>query len=124
MQLRDELGEVVEGAAYARILENRAENRLGVQILERVADDDLPAERLRARLEYGYRLRQALHVDERRIGDIERGQIQDQRLEVQERLKTPLTDLRLIGRVGSIPGRILKDVALNGRRHDRTVVAL
>ena len=53
MQLRDKSGEVVEGAAYARILEKRAENRLGIQIPERVADDDLPAERLRARLEHG-----------------------------------------------------------------------
>ena len=121
MQLCDELGEVVEGAAYAGILEKRAENRLGVQILERIADDDLPAERLGARLEHGDRLRQALLVDEeggglrfcdavrkrhrlgrggclveqRGIGDIEPGQIRDQRLEVEKRLEAPLADLRL-----------------------------
>ena len=110
----------------------------------------LPAERLRARLQHGDRLRQALLVDEegvrlrlgdamrkrhrlgrggrlveqRGVGDIERGQIRDERLEVEKRLETPLADLRLIGRVGGIPGRILQDVALDGRRHDRAVVAL
>src|SRR3974390_1873450 len=150
MQLRDEPREVVEGAAYARILEKRAENHLGAQILERVADDDLPAERLRASFDHGYRLRQALLVDkegsglrlrdavrkrhrlghggrlvkERGIGDVERRQIRDERLEVQKRFETPLTNLRLIGRVGGIPGRILEDVALNSRRHDRAVVTL
>ena len=111
----------MEGAAYAGILEQRAENRLCLQILERVADDDLPAERLRACLEHRNGLRQALLVDEegvrlrlchavrkrhrfsggsrlvekRGIGDIEPGQIRDQRLEVQKRFETPLADLRL-----------------------------
>ena len=64
MQLRDKLGEVVEGATYAGILEKRAENRLCVQILERIAYDDLPAERIRARPEHRYGLRQALLVNE------------------------------------------------------------
>src|ERR1700730_3606215 len=148
MQLHDELGEVMEGAAYTWVLEQRAENRFCVQFLERIADDDLPAERLRARLEHGYRLRQALLVDEeggglrlrgaackrhrlgrggclvqeRGVGNIERGQIRDERLEVQKRFETSLADLRLIGRVGGVPGGILEDVALNGGRGECDVV--
>ena len=108
------------------------------------------AERLGAGLEHGDGLRQAPLVDEegvrlrlgdamgerhglgrggrlveqRGVGDIEPGQVADERLEVQQRLEAPLADLRLIRRVGGVPGRVLQDVALDRRRHDGAVIAL
>ncbi len=134
----------------ARILENRAENGGGVQILEGIADDDLPAERLRPGLEQRNRLRMAVFIDEkgpclgfcdalrnghcfgcrrrlveqRGVRDVQAGQIANHGLVIEQGLQPPLADFRLIGRIGGVPGRILEDIALNDRRGDGPVVAL
>ena len=52
-------------------------------------------------------------VKQRRIGDLESGEVADHGLEVQQGLEATLGDLRLIGRVGGVPARILEDVALD-----------
>ena len=140
----------MEIAAHARILKQRAEHRFGIQVLERIADDDLPAERLGAGFHDGNGLRQALFVDkegaglrlrhamgqrhrlcggsglveQRGIGDIEPRQIGDQRLEIEQRLEPALADLRLIRRIGRVPGGIFQDIALDRGRHDRAVITL
>ncbi len=56
-------------------------------------------------------------VEQRSVGDIEPGQVRDDRLKIEQRLKSPLADLRLIGRVSRVPCRILQNVALDRRRN-------
>ncbi|CAG7456097.1 hypothetical protein PICSAR144_03483 [Mycobacterium avium subsp. paratuberculosis] len=63
-------------------------------------------------------------VEHRGVGDLEAGQIGHHGLEVQQRLQPALADLRLIRRVGGVPGGVLQDVAQQHRRGQRVVVAL
>ena len=58
-------------------------------------------------------------VEERCIRDFHRGQIHDDRLEVQQCLEPALRDLRLIRRIRGVPRRILDHVALDDRRGHR-----
>ena len=62
-------------------------------------------------------------VEQRRVGDVERGEIAHHGLEVEERLQPSLRDLRLIGRVLRVPGGVLHHVAQDHRRRDAVVVA-
>ena len=142
--------EVSDFAGRAGILQQRAEHRRGIERGQRIADNDAPAERLGARSHHGNGLRMAIGIDEegflsvagqtmrhrhrfgrgsafieqRRIGDIEPGEIGDHGLEIQQGFEASLADLRLIRRVGRVPGRIFQDVALDHRRQDRPVIAL
>ena len=63
-------------------------------------------------------------VEQRGVGDVEPGEIADHGLEVEQRLQPALADLRLIRRIGRVPGRVLQDVALDHRRQDRAGIAL
>ena len=63
-------------------------------------------------------------VEQRRVRDLEPGEIDHHRLEVQQRLQPPLRDLRLIRRVRRVPAGILEDVPLDDRRRERVVVAV
>ncbi len=63
-------------------------------------------------------------VEHRGVGDLEAGQVGDHGLEVQQRLEPALADLRLVRRVGGVPGRVLEDVAAQHRRRQRVEVAL
>ena len=63
-------------------------------------------------------------VKERRAGDGQRGEVAHHGLEVQHRLEAALGDLRLVRRVGRVPGRILQHVAANHHGRDGVVVAL
>ena len=62
-------------------------------------------------------------IEQRRVRDVERGQIGDHRLEIQERFEPALRDLGLVGRVGGVPAGILQDVPLNHRRRDGVGIA-
>jgi hypothetical protein len=62
-------------------------------------------------------------IEQRRVRDVERGQIGDHRLEVQERFEPALRNLRLVRRVSRIPARILQNVPLDNRRRDRVGIA-
>jgi hypothetical protein len=62
-------------------------------------------------------------VEQARVGDVETGQVRDQRLEGQQRLEPALADLGLVGRVGGVPGGVLEHVAPHHGRGDRAVVA-
>ena len=114
-----------------------------------VGDHDLDAHALRAGADHLDRLRQGVGVDDegagrvalrtayerhrlgrrgalveqRRVGGRQPGQVGDDRLEVEERLEPALGDLRLVGRVGGVPGRVLQHVAADHRRRDGRVVA-
>ena len=113
-----------------------------------VADQDLDAERLRARAHDRDRLRVAALGDEelgpvgaervrhahglgrgrglveqRRVRERQAGQLGDHGLEVEQRLEAALRDLGLVGRVLGVPARVLEHVALDDRGHDRPVVA-
>ncbi len=63
-------------------------------------------------------------VEQRGVGDIERREVDDHLLEIDERLHAPLRNLRLIRRVGRVPARILKDIPLDHRRDNRAAVPL
>jgi len=62
-------------------------------------------------------------VEQRGVGQLQPGQVDDHGLEIQKRFQPTLSNLRLIGRIGRVPGRILQHIALNDRRRDRVVVA-
>ena len=62
-------------------------------------------------------------VEQRGIGDRQAGQVGDHGLEVHQRLQPALRDLRLVGRVGGVPARVLQHVAQDHRRRVGAVVA-
>src|SRR5690606_37189057 len=70
----------------------------------------------------GYRGRRRF-VQQRSIRDRQPGQIDNHRLEGQQRLEPALRNLGLIGRVLGIPVRIFQDAALDDGRYDGVVVA-
>ena len=63
-------------------------------------------------------------IEQRGVGDVEPGQVADHGLEVEQRLQPALADLRLIRRIGGVPGRILQNVALDHRGQDGAGIAL
>ena len=62
-------------------------------------------------------------VQKRRARNRQTGEILDEGLEVQKSLKSPLGDLRLIGRVRGVPSGTLEHIALDDTRNDRVGVA-
>mmetsp|Transcript_6016 Transcript_6016/g.23375 ORF Transcript_6016/g.23375 Transcript_6016/m.23375 type:complete len:875 (+) Transcript_6016:760-3384(+) len=62
-------------------------------------------------------------VQERGVGDLHAGEVGHHRLEVQQHLQAALRDLRLVGRVGRVPARILQHVAQHHGRRDGLVVS-
>ena len=141
---------VVDRPGRRRILRQHAEKLARLDQLRRRADDDLDAERLRARLHDVDGLRMTIagydkdirrifrdatrqrhrfggrgcFIEHRRIGDRHRRQIADHRLEIDQGFETALRDLRLVRRVRGVPGGILENVAENDARRMRAVVAL
>jgi len=137
-------------AAAAGVLKERAEHRARSKIGQRIADNDLPAEWLRPRAQHGNGLRVTVAVDEesrggdtrdparhrhgfggggrlveeRCVGDLEACEIDDHGLEIQQGFEPALADLRLVRRIGGVPGRILEDVASDHRRQEGAVIAL
>ena len=63
-------------------------------------------------------------VEQRGVGDIEPGEVADHGLEIEQGFQPALADLRLIRRIGRVPGRVLQDVALDHRRQDGSRIAL
>ena len=121
-----------------------------IPLLGRVGEDDLEAERRRARAQHLDRLRMGVAgdddrvalrldaaprqrhrlggggrlVEHRRVRDRHPGQVADHRLEVDQRLEPALRDLGLVRRVRRVPGRALEHVAQDDARRVRAVVAL
>src|ERR1700730_3491970 len=124
MQLGDRVREIVEVAGDAWVLKKRAEDLGWLQVFEGISDDEPPTKRLRPRAHHGDRLRQAIFIDkvscrprlrdavgerhrlcrrrrlveQRSVGYIEPGQVRDDRLKIQQRLKSPLADLFAVSR--------------------------
>ena len=148
--LLDQLRPVGHPAAGAGQLCDDAEELAFGQPVAQIGGDDLDAQRLRAgrqdrrglgeqifvdRQPVGRPSRRAVHqghrlggrgglVEHRGVGEIQPGEVGDHGLEIQQRLQSALADLRLIRRVGGVPGRVLQDVAQQHRRGQRVVVAL
>ena len=148
----DERRVVDDRPGGVRILKHDGEEPLPIEFKRRlVADDHLDPERFRARPHHRDRLRMTalgnkdrprlvvlvhrvrhVHrlggggrlVQERGIRDVERREIGDHLLEIDQRLHAPLGNLRLIGRVGRVPAGIFEDVPLDDRRHDAIAVSL
>ena len=62
-------------------------------------------------------------IQERCAGNRQTGQFRNQRLKVEKKLKTTLADFRLVRRISRVPGRILKQVALNDGWRFHTMIA-
>ena len=62
-------------------------------------------------------------VKERSVGDLEGGEIRDHRLKIEESLEPALRELRLIGRVSSVPTWVFENVSLDDRWGDAIVIA-
>ena len=62
-------------------------------------------------------------VEQRRVGDLERRQVGDHRLEIEERFESALRDLGLVGRVSGVPAGVLENVSLNHRRRNAIGIA-
>ena len=114
------------------------------------SDDDIEAERLRARAHDVDRLRQNVvrdpdrvaraladatrkrHrfrrgrrlVEHRRVGDGEPGEVAHHRLEIDECLEPALRYLRLVGRIRRVPRGVLEHVTQDHARRQRAVIAL
>ncbi|KPX70433.1 Uncharacterized protein ALO35_04500 [Pseudomonas amygdali pv. lachrymans] len=63
-------------------------------------------------------------VEQGRVGNRQAGQVADQRLKIEQRLQTTLGNLRLIGRVGGVPGRVFQQIAQDRCRRVGVVVTL
>ena len=61
-------------------------------------------------------------VEHRRVGDLHAREVGHHGLEVRERLEPALRDLRLVRRVGGVPGGVLEHVAQDHGRRDGAVV--
>ena len=74
--------------------------------------------------EHGHGLggRRAL-IEERRVRDLQAGEVHHHGLVVQQRLEAPLGDLGLIGRVLCVPTGVLEDVPQDHAWYDRVVVS-
>ena len=147
---RNRLAVIDDSTVAARISEQQAEGLVIKAHLERVADHTVDLDRQRPRLHASDGLRLAIGVDEkasagalfgaserqahslgcrrtlieqRGVCDRKTGELGDHSLKVQQRLKTPLADLGLIGRVLRIPPWVFKDVSLDDGRRVRAVIA-
>ena len=61
-------------------------------------------------------------VEQRRVRNVQPGEVADHCLVVEEALEAALRDLRLVRRVLRRPAGILEEVAEDGVRHDGVVV--
>nr|GEZ22423.1 hypothetical protein [Tanacetum cinerariifolium] len=151
MEALDQLAIIEHVAITGRVLQQRAEELADVGQLQFVCDDHLNAQRLGAGLQHVEGLRVAVSggkeliaafvlaqafaeghrfsggsgfVKQRGIGDRQAGEVADQRLEIQQRLKSALGDLWLIRRVSGVPRRIFQQVAQDRCRRVGVVVTL
>ncbi|MNN08768.1 hypothetical protein D3C81_1216320 [compost metagenome] len=143
---------VNDSASAGRVLQQQTEIALKVLLKQGrlIADDHLDTQWLGTGAQYveGLRvtllrnekrwslaLRQALaeghgfgggggFIEQRGVGDFHTGQVADQGLEVQQRFQPTLGNLRLVGCVGRVPGRVLQQVAQDRRRCVARVIAL
>jgi hypothetical protein len=150
VRLLNERGVVAECAAGAGVLDEHAEELALGQAGAEVGDLDVDAEGFGAGLDDRDRLRQRVGVDDEPValaglvrppdqrhrlggggalveqggtGDVEAGEVGEHGLEVDQRLEPALADLRLVRRVGGVPGRALQHVPLDHRGGVGVVVA-
>src|SRR5215831_2007494 len=147
MCLHDEVGIIVDRAISGGILDECAKNAL-VEFETRVIPDlYLDSEWLRPRLDDGDRLWMTIigneerfpiwsdrmterhcfggsrgFVQKRRVCDIERSQIDDHLLEIEQRLEPALGDFCLIRSVSCVPTGIFEDITLYHGRCNAVVV--
>ncbi len=152
VRLVDDRLDVPYGTGGAGVLDQDAVDLPAVEpggdAVGQVGDDDLDAGRLGAGLDDGDGLRKGVRVDQeqallvlahapgqrhrlggrgalvqqRGAGRRQAGEFGDHRLEVQQRLEPSLRDLRLVRRVGRVPGGVLHHVAQDDGRGEGAVV--
>ncbi len=149
VQRRDLGRQVADMAMGAGILEDRAEDLIGLQIAD-PALEDADAKGRGPRLDHGdglgmqiigheegigaglglparhrHRLgRRRRLVQQAGIGDGQPGEVGDHGLIIQQRLQPALRDFGLVGGIGGVPGRVFQDVALDRGRRDGAVITL
>ena len=142
---------VADRAIRRWILQQCTNDVAGVEIKAvRIPDDHLEPARRRAGTHDGDRLGMAIHIDEiallallfrdrlgevhrfggcgslieqRRIRDLETGEIRDHRLEREQRFQPSLRDFRLIRRVCRVPAGVLEHVSLDHGGREAMVIA-
>jgi hypothetical protein len=145
----DDRPRVEDPAGGAGVLHQHAAEVAVGQAVGEVGHDDLDAHRVGAGADHLDGLRQGVGVDDERTAGAslgapderhrlgggralvqqagvrsgQTGQVADHGLEVDQGLEPALRDLRLVRRVGGVPGRVLEHVAPDHRRRDRGVVA-
>ena len=62
-------------------------------------------------------------VQQRRVGDGQAGHVADHGLEIEQCLQTTLSNFSLVRGVLGVPTGILKNIAGNNRRGNRTIIA-
>ena len=146
---RDRGAQVADLAARAGVLQQRTENVGAGKIAERIARDDRDPSCLGARAHDLDRLRMAVGIDEkapalrladarserhrlgrrgrlvehRGIGNGHPGEIRHHGLERDQGFEPPLRNLRLVRRIGRVPGRVFEHVAQDHRWRVAVVVA-
>ncbi len=63
-------------------------------------------------------------VQQRAVGDVQSGQVRDQRLKIKERFQPTLGNFRLIGRVSRVPAGVFQNGPLNHGWGQGAVVTL
>jgi hypothetical protein len=149
MRGADQRFDVLHGAAAARVGQEQAEGVLGGDQLGGVANVHLDAQGARPRFQnrqglgmavrvdqehvalrlavhalqqrHGFRGRRGL-VEHRGIGQFHPREVHDHLLVGEQCLEAALGYLRLVGRVGRVPARVLQHVALDDRRSVGAVV--
>ena len=149
MQRCNVFGEITYMAIRAGILKNRTKYRRRVHLVG-IANNHVDAQRCRSGLHhcnilwmaitvykkrFCLRLRHPLRhghcfgtgcclVQQGRIGNLKPRQIADHGLKIQQRLKSALRNLGLIGRIGRVPRWVFQNVPLDRGRCDRAMIAL
>ena len=123
--LRDACGEVGHAHVDAHGLGAQAHHGEGLREEVRVEEGDAvgPAAVGAVHEEHGLGGGGGL-VQQRGVGDVQAGEVLDHRLVVQEGLEAALGDLRLVRRVGRVPGRVLQHLAEDDARGDGVREAL
>ncbi len=151
MEALDQLTVIKQVAIARRVLQQRAEEFTDIAQLAFIRHHHFDTQWLSASAQHVQRLRMAMgrgeeflaalvlaqafaeghgfggggrFIQQRSIGDRQAGQVADQRLEVQQRLKTTLGNFWLVRRVSGVPGWVFQQVAQNWRRRVGVVVAL
>ncbi|MNI40033.1 hypothetical protein D3C73_942320 [compost metagenome] len=148
MQMIDQRSQIADLAVGVGVLQQRTEHLVLLQVFHRV-HDQFQAKAFGTGPHHGDRLGVAVFINEkqiasglgnalgqghrlgrrrgliqqRSIGQLQPGQVDDHLLEIEQRLEPALRDLGLVRRVSGVPPGIFQHIAQDDSRGDRAVIA-